>query len=165
MILETERLYLRKMTLEDAPFIFQLVNDPSWLEYIGDKNVNSLKDAKQYIEEKILKQYEIYGFGFYLVITKNENISIGLTGFIKRPSMNEIEIGFAFLPIGTGKGYAFESTKAVLDYGKKALNLSKIVAITDPDNFNSQKLLERIGLKHNGIIQLPEFENPCTLFI
>ncbi|MBV1887731.1 MAG: GNAT family N-acetyltransferase, partial [Urechidicola sp.] len=80
MILETERLYLRKMTLEDAPFILQLVNDPSWLEYIGDKNVNSLKDAKQYIKDKILKQYEIHGFGFYLVSTKNEKLSVGLTG-------------------------------------------------------------------------------------
>ena len=74
--------------------------------------------------------------------------------------MVEAETGFAFLPIGAGKGYAFESTKAILEFGKKTLNISKIVAITDPNNANSQKILKRLGLKSNGLIQLTEFKKP-----
>ena len=104
MILVTERLLLRKLTLTDAPFILKLVNDPSWLQYIGDKNVHSLKDAEQYILEKILNHYELHGFGFYLVVTKNNKTPIGITGFINRASMDAIEVGFAFISSATGNG-------------------------------------------------------------
>ena len=164
MILDTKRLYLRKFNLTDAPFIFELVNSPDWLTYIGNKNVKNLKDAEQYIQEKMLDHYKKHGFGFYLVITKDENIPIGITGFINRESMTDVEVGYGFLPIGTGKGYALEATQAIMEYGETKLNLDNIVAITHPDNTSSQKLLEKLGLTSNGMILLPGFEGPCALF-
>lgn len=151
--------------LTDALFIFELVNSPAWLKYIGDKNVKSLKDAEQYIQIKILDQYEMHGFSFYAVLTKDRNIPIGITGFINRPSMTDVEVGFGFLPIYSGKGYAAEATIAIMEYGRTQLNLNKIVAITDPDNLSSQKLLKKLGLRSNGNILLPEFENPCSYFV
>lgn len=164
MNLETERLCIRKFTLEDAPFIFELVNTPSWLQFIGDKNVKTLKDAEQYIQEKMLDHYHTHGFGFYAVCVKENQSPIGMTGFIKRPSMQDVEIGFAFLPINSGKGYALESSKEILKYGKSILKLEKVVAITDPKNTNSQKLLKRLGFENHGEILLPDFNQPCSYF-
>lgn len=164
MNLETERLYIRKFTLDDAPFIFELVNTPSWIEFIGDKNVHSLQDAKQYIQEKLLNPYKEFGFSFYLILTKSELKPIGMTGFIKRPSMQDIEIGFSLLPNEWGKGYAFEASKVILNYGKSILKIEKVVAITDPKNKSSQKLLTRLGFKNNGEIKLPDFEKSFSYF-
>ncbi|MDT0552937.1 GNAT family N-acetyltransferase [Urechidicola vernalis] len=164
MILETDRLHILKFTLKDAPFIFELVNSPNWLKFIGDKNVKSLKDAEQYIQEKLLNQYKHFGFSFYLVRTKSKQKPIGMTGFIKRPSMQDVEIGFSFLPNSSGKGYALESSKAILKYGKSHLKIEKVVAITDQKNTRSQKLLERLGLEKQGEIILPDFDKPCSYF-
>lgn len=164
MILETERLILRKLTLADAPFIFELVNSPNWLEYIGEKNVKTIEDAEKYIQVKMLDHYKKYGFGFYLAVTKNTKETLGLTGFIKRDSLENAEVGYAFLPKGEGKGFAIESTKAIMDYGKKQLNISKVVAITHPENKKSQKLLVKLGLRFISLIKLPEFETECNYF-
>ena len=164
MILQTERLTLRKLTLADAPFIYELVNSPNWLEYIGEKNVKNLKDAENYIQAKILNHYKKHGFGFYLAITKDTKQAVGLTGFIKRDSLDNPEVGYAFLPSGSGKGYALESTKAILNYGKTQLNIAKIVAITHPDNKRSQKLLLKLGFQYISLIKLPEFEIECSYF-
>ena len=105
------------------------------------------------------------GFGFYAVVDKNTNTSIGTTGLIDREGMEHIEVGFAFLQKFSGKGYAFESTKAMLNYAATTLKISPIVAITDLDNTKSAKLLERLGLRFEKNIQLPEFEKENKLFV
>lgn len=165
MILETERLLLRKLTLEDAPFIFALVNSSNWLKFIGDKQVKTLKDAEAYIQEKMLDHYAKFGFGFYLVLQKKTHEPIGITGFIKRPSLEHVEVGFAFLPDFEGKGYAFESTHAAMGFGKNTLKIAPIVAITHPENTRSQKLLINIGLQFEGMIQPEGFKEECSYFI
>ena len=164
MILETERLSLRKLTLADAPFIFELLNSPNWLAYIGEKNVKTIADAENYIQVKMLEHYKKYGFGFYLAITKDTKKSVGLTGFIKRDSLEQIEVGYAFLPSGSGKGFAYESSKAILNYGKEKLDIPFVVAITHPENKSSQKLLLKLGLQFKSMIKLPEFDNECAYF-
>ncbi|MBL6445334.1 GNAT family N-acetyltransferase [Fulvivirga sp. 29W222] len=152
-VLETERLTLFKLVLEDAPFILRIVNEPSWLQYIGDKKVRDLEGAEKYIEDGPLKSYKANGFGLYLVKLKN-GTPIGLCGILNRDALRDPDIGFAFLPEYTGMGYAYESAFAVLTYGKTVLGLNRIVAITSPDNFRSGKLLEKLGLKFSKTVRL-----------
>lgn len=153
-ILETERLRLREICVDDAAFILELVNDPDWLRYIGDRGVRTLADARQYIINGPIKSYQRFGFGLYLTTLKDSDTPIGICGLIKRDTLDDVDIGFAFLPQYTGKGYAFEVASAVMAYGKTDLGLKQIVAITSLDNVRSIKLLEKLGLRFKEIIKL-----------
>ena len=164
MMLETERLYIRKLTTDDAPFFFELVNDDDWIRFIGDRNVKTISDAEDYIKNRIMASYEQSGFGFYLVLEKSSNAPLGISGFVKREQLEHADVGFAFLPIGRGKGYAYESTKALMDYGKKEFQFTTILAIANNDNKRSHLLLEKIGLKFKEHIQLYEEDEEISLF-
>lgn len=165
MILKTGRLVLTEFTIKDASFFFELVNDPAWIQFIGDRNVKTIQDAEKYLRNKIIPSYHKNSFGFYLVSTKKDNTSIGMSGLINRDGLEHIDVGYAFLPKYWGKGYAFEATKAVLDYAKDVLNINPIVAITDIDNIKSIQLLERLGLQFDKIIQISGEPKNCRLFI
>ena len=153
IILETERLILRRLTPDDAAFILELVNEPAWLEFIGDKNVHSLDDARDYILKGPVEMYERLGFGLYLVQLK-QGTAIGMCGLIKRPSLDDVDIGFALLSRFSGQGYAYEAAAAVMDYGKNVLGINRIVAITNPANQSSIKLLEKLGLQFEKKLRL-----------
>jgi RimJ/RimL family protein N-acetyltransferase len=153
-VVETNRLILRKLSTEDADFILELVNEPSWLRFIGDKGVRSIADARDYILKGPVESYERFGFGLYLAELKENGIPIGLCGLIKRESLKDVDIGFAFLPKFWGKGYAYESASAVMAYGKSALGVNRIVAVTTPDNHNSIKVLEKLGFKFEQMVML-----------
>jgi len=163
-IIETKRLSLRKLSTGDAEFILELLNDPSFIRYIGDKGVRNLEDAKKYIVTGPLDSYERHGFGLWLVTLRDSEMPIGICGLLKRESLPDVDIGFAFLPQFRSKGYAYESAAAVAHYGKGVLGLKRLVAITDPDNVSSIKLLEKIGLRFNGMIQLSEDAPKIKLF-
>lgn len=150
-ILETERLLLRRLRLDDAEFIFELVNDPSWLRYIGDKDVKSVEAARGYLERGPMAMYERLGFGLYAVELKAGGEPLGICGLIKRDSLEDVDIGFAFLARHRGRGYAREAAAATLDYGRRVMGLGRIVAITSPDNEDSIRLLEAIGLRFERI--------------
>ena len=151
-LLSTERLVLSKLSVDDAPFMLRLVNEPSFLEYIGDRGVRNLEDARNYIINGPMKSYEDNGFGLYLIRLKN-GIPIGTCGLLKRETLDDPDIGFAFLPEYTGKGYAYESAAAVMEYGKATLKLQRIVAITSMHNERSEKLLAKLGLKFEKLIK------------
>jgi RimJ/RimL family protein N-acetyltransferase len=153
-VLETDRLILRRLSIEDAAFILKLVNEPSWLRFIGDRGVRTLEDARNYILKGPVEMYDRVGFGLYLTELKGSGVPIGMCGLIKRDTLKDVDIGFAFLPSFWGQGYAYEAAAAVMAYGRTALGLKRIVAITDPDNHSSIKLLERLGLKFEQMIQL-----------
>jgi [ribosomal protein S5]-alanine N-acetyltransferase len=153
-VLETERLTLRRLTTDDAPFILELLNDPAFLRFIGDKGVRTLEDARQYILQGPMLSYETLGFGLYLVTLKSASIPIGICGLIKRDVLEDVDIGFAFLPDYRASGYGFEAALAVRDYGMKVLGLKRILAITNPDNAGSIRVLEKIGLKFDRMIRL-----------
>lgn len=144
-IFETKRLVLSQLTLRDAPFILELVNDPSWIRFIGDKNVRTLKAAKEYIKNGPQKSYAQLGFGLYAVKLKRSGKAIGMCGLLRRDTLDDADIGFAFLPKYTGKGYSFESAEAVLKHAHDFLSMKRILAITSIDNSSSVKLLERLG--------------------
>lgn len=165
ILLETERLIIREITLEDAPFFFKLVNDPSWIQFIGDRKVKTIKDAENYISTKMIASYLKHGFGFYLVVTKNGKLPIGITGLVDRDGLEYIDVGFAFLPGFRGKGFAYESTKAILEYAKKELNINPIVAVTDIENVKSSNLLEKLGFHFDKLILLPNATKQSRLYI
>jgi ribosomal-protein-alanine N-acetyltransferase len=152
-VLETARLTLRQLTPEDAPFILELVNEPSWLQFIGDKGVRTLDDARGYIQNGPMDMYARLGFGLYLVQRK-DGTPMGICGLIKRPTLEDVDIGFAFRPQFWGQGYARESAAAVLDQGRDAFKLKRVVAITSPGNVSSIRLLEKLGFKFERDLQL-----------
>jgi RimJ/RimL family protein N-acetyltransferase len=162
-VLETDRLFLRQLSIEDAEFILQLLNEPSFLRFIGDKGVRTLDDARRYILQGPIDSYERHGFGLYLTALKEGSVPIGICGLLKRASLADVDIGFAFLPAYWARGYAFESASAVKAYGHDRLGLKRIVAITDSDNQPSIKLLERIGLKYESMIRLSQDEPELRL--
>ncbi|HTM92680.1 MAG TPA: GNAT family N-acetyltransferase [Flavisolibacter sp.] len=145
-ILETKRLRLREFTLNDSNFIIELLNSPEWIEFIGDKNVRTETQAIEYLENGPIKSYAQNGYGLSLVETK-DSLPIGMCGIIKRDSLENPDIGFAFLKEFTGKGYAYEMASATLAYAVDELKISKISAITLPHNTRSINLLEKIGMK------------------
>ena len=163
--LETERLTLREVSTDDADFILRLLNEPSFLRFIGDKGVRNLQDARQYILNGPISSYNQNGFGLYLVVLKSTNTSIGMCGLIKRETLADVDIGFAFLPEFWNKGYALESATTVFSYGKNVLKLPRIVAITNKDNVTSGKLLERLGLHFDRLIDLNGDGDETKLFI
>ena len=163
-VLETERLRLRRLTFDDAAFIFDLVNEPSFLHFIGDKGVRTLDDARGYLSAGPMASYEQHGFGLYLVALKATDTPIGICGLLKRESLDDVEVGFAFRPAFWLQGYAFESASAVLAYGRRDLGLRRIVAIAQPDNIGSTKTLEKIGLTFERKIRLSEDDLEILLF-
>ena len=164
MILETERLIISEISIEDAPFFYDLVNDPEWIQFIGDRNVKSIADAENYISTKLIPSYKKNGFGFYLVSLKSKKLPIGISGLIDRDGLEYIDVGDALLPEFRSKGYAFEATKAVLTFAKNNLKIDPIIAITNVDNIKSYKLLERLGLRFDKIIQLEDDAVKCRLY-
>ncbi|QED47318.1 GNAT family N-acetyltransferase [Cytobacillus dafuensis] len=163
-ILETERLILRLQTTDDAAFILELLNDPSWLQFIGDRGVRTLEDARAYILNGAVRSYEQFGFCFYLVERKEDHVPIGICGLVKRDTLEDVDLGYAFLPKYWGKGYAYEAASSVMAYAKDTLGLNRIVAITAQDNHASAKLLEKVGLQFERLIQLPNDSEELKLF-
>lgn len=145
MVTETKRLIISKFSIIDAPFFLQLVNSPNWIKYIGDRNIKTIEDAEKSINNGHLKSYEEHGFGFYKLALKENNTLIGTCGLIKRDTLVEVDLGFAFLPEHEGKGFGFEASSEVMKIAKNQFNLKKLVAITNPDNKNSIILLEKLG--------------------
>ncbi|MEO7988139.1 MAG: GNAT family N-acetyltransferase [Chryseolinea sp.] len=163
-ILETERLRLRQLELTDAQFIVELVNTPGWLRFIGDRNIKTNEDAIRYLQNGPLKSYKENGFGLLLVELKSDQISIGTCGILKRDSLENPDIGFAFLPEFTGKGYAFEVAHATLTYAKDELKLETIYAITIPSNIKSIQLLKKMGLGFVKTIYDPKDNSELLLY-
>lgn len=151
LVLETERLLLRPFTTDDAPFVLTLLNEPSFLRFIGDKNVRTLDDARQYLLTGPIASYERNDFGLLLIELKASPTPIGMCGLLKREELPAPDVGFAFLPDYWGRGFAFEAAAAVMKDARERLKLDQILAIVNPDNDASIKLLERLGL---GFVRL-----------
>ena len=163
-VVETARLLLRRLEAGDAPFILELLNDPDWLRYIGDRNVRSLDDARRYLESGPLAMYRRLGFGLYGVELKDTGALIGMCGLIKRDMLEDVDIGFALLPEFRGRGFAGEAAGAVLEHGRTALGMKRIVAILSPDNRDSARLLERLGFAFERTFESPDNSEQLHLF-
>jgi RimJ/RimL family protein N-acetyltransferase len=151
-VCETPRLRLRHVTEGDAPFILELLNDPGWLRFIGDRGVRSLEDARRYIEQGPRKMYADHGFGLFLVERKDDGTPLGLCGLIRRDTLPDVDIGFALAERFRGQNYAYEAAAATLRHAREVLKLGRIVAIAMPENTASTRLLERLGLRFERTI-------------
>ncbi|HSK79657.1 MAG TPA: GNAT family N-acetyltransferase [Thermoanaerobaculia bacterium] len=163
-ILETERLILRQLSPDDAELILELLNEPSFLYYIGDRGVRTIEDARQYILNGPVASYERFGFGPYRVALREGDVPIGMCGLFKRDSLEDPDVGFAFLARFWAKGYAFESASAVMTYGREVLGLDRIVAVTAPDNEASIRVLGKLGLRFAGMVRLTGEDPESRLF-
>ncbi|HTN16179.1 MAG TPA: GNAT family N-acetyltransferase [Chitinophagaceae bacterium] len=155
-IIITERLTLREFIPGDAAFILQLLNTESWIRYIGDRDVHTIADAEAYLQNGPISSYRHHGYGLWLVSLNNLNIPVGTCGIIKRDTLDHPDIGFAFLPEHTGKGLAQECAAATVQFAFEHLHLPELWAITLPDNRNSIRLLERVGMSLQEEIPWPQ---------
>ena len=164
-VLETERLILRKFTTDDAAFMLELLNEPSFLHNIGDKGVKTVDEAVSYIQTGPMASYQRFGFGVYLVELKETGAAIGLCGLIKRDELPDVDVGFAFLPAYWSRGYASEAAAAVVDFGKKEFGIQRIVAIARPDNTGSIRVLERLKLRFDRLVDVFNDGSELSLFV
>jgi ribosomal-protein-alanine N-acetyltransferase len=152
IVLQTPRLTLRLLCDADAPFILELLNDPAWLRFIGNKAVHDLDGAVVYIG-KAQRMYREKGFGLWAVERREDGVPLGLCGLIKRDTLRDVDLGFGFLTRYQGQGYGGEAAAAVLEHGRGAIGLKRIVAITSPDNAASAGLLEKLGFAFERTIE------------
>jgi RimJ/RimL family protein N-acetyltransferase len=163
-ILETERLQLRQLTLDDAGFVLRLLNEPSFIQNIGDREVRTIDQAHDYIRRGPLASYAKFGFGLWLVETKSDIAPIGICGLLKRDVLDDVDIGYALLPEFWSQGYALETASAVMSYAGKTLGLSRVVAVTNPDNQASIRLLEKMGFRFERMVRLSDDAPEIKLF-
>ena len=162
--LTTARLTLTPMSVDDAPFMLALLNEPSWLRFIGDRGIRTLDQARTYIENGSVQSFARHGFGSFLVRLTATGTPIGTCGLYQRDTLPATDIGFAFLSQFTGRGYAFEAATAIMAHGRTDLGLKRILAITSPDNTASIKLLTKLGLRFDQMISLAADRAEVRLF-
>ncbi len=163
-MIETERLVLRKMSVEDAAFILELLNEPAFLRFIGDKKVRTLDDARQYILTGPIESYARVGFGLYLVELRDTHTPVGICGLLKRETLDDVDIGFAFCERFWSMGYAMEAAIEAIAYGRNVLKLNRIVAVVSPDNARSIGLLGKLGFTFERMIQWPNQASEAALY-
>lgn len=156
IVAETERLVLREIVEDDAPFILELLNTPSFVKYIGDRGVLKIDDARNFIENRYRQSYREHGYGMFTVEQQVNGKAIGICGFVRRDTLPGPDLGFAFLPEYEGKGFGYESASAIMDYGRKQLGFERVYAITSLDNQISCKLLTKLGFYFERLIEMPD---------
>ena len=160
----TRRLELRELDADDAPFMLELLNDPSFIANIGDRGVRTVEDAARYIQDRMIHSYAQHGYGLYLVELATTGAAIGICGLVKRDYLDDADIGFAFLPAFLGRGYALESATAVRAHAFEVLGLPRLLAITSAHNTRSMHLLEKIGMRFQRMITPPGEASEIRLY-
>jgi RimJ/RimL family protein N-acetyltransferase len=163
-VIDTARLRLRRLGDEDAAFMLELLNDPAFIRNIGDRGVRSEADAIRYLRDGPIASYARHGYGLYLVELRDTGEAAGICGLVKRDYLEDVDVGFAFLPRFRRQGYALESASAVRSYAMGALGLTRLLAITSPDNTDSIRVLERIGLRFARMVRPPGDGGEVRLF-
>jgi [ribosomal protein S5]-alanine N-acetyltransferase len=153
-VIETGRLNLREMSEADAAFVLEILNDPGFIRFVGDRGVRTVEDAARYVAERFADSYRRNGFGLWLVETKDEGVPVGICGLLTRKELNVVEVGYAFLPPFRGKGYAFEAASATLSHARGALGLGRLHAVVNPDNAVSIRVLEKLGMRFERPVRL-----------
>jgi len=162
---ESERLLIRPTLEQDAELIYQLMNTPKFIKYVGDREINSIEDAEKYIQIKMLPQLNTLGYSSYSLITKADGAKIGTCGLYNRDGVDGIDIGFGLLPQYEGLGYAYESAHRLIKAAFEEFEIEEIKAITSKENISSQRLLEKLGLEMAGTTKLPNEDHEILLYI
>lgn len=163
-VLETDRLRLRWLTEDDAAFLCALLNDPDFLHFIGDRGVRTEAGARAYARERIRPHYAAHGFGMYAVVPKDGAHPVGLCGLVRRDGLDGVDLGFAFLPAWRRRGYAVEAARAVIAHARRDAGLTRLLAITQPDNTASIRTLESLGFRYERMVRLPGEDDDLRLY-
>lgn len=163
-VLNTERLELRLLTLDDAPLMLAIWNDPAFLRYVGDRGIRTVEQARDAIEAGPLRLYRDYGYGPFRVTRRQDGVDLGICGLFRRDGLDEPDIGFAFLPDFCGRGFGFEASVVVLDHARDGLKLSSVTAIASPMNKASIGLLEKLGMHYERPMRLPDDDHDVSLY-
>jgi [ribosomal protein S5]-alanine N-acetyltransferase len=164
VVITTARLRLRRFTYEDAPFLVVLLNDPAFLQHIGDRGVRTEADARQYLDFGPLASYSANNFGLWCVEGRDSGIPLGTCGLLKRPTLDDVDVGYALLPEARGAGYAREAVAGVLQYARETLNLPKVVAIVAPGNLASIRVVESLGYRADTLVTSAPGLDPVMLY-
>ncbi len=154
-LITTPRTTLRELTTDDADFVRALLNEPSFLQFIGDRGVRTSDDAADFIETRYRQSYREHGYGLHLMSRRDTGAPVGLCGFVRREALEHPDLGFALVPAAEGHGLAYEAAAATLDFGHRTLGLTPVLAVVQDDNHRSRRLLERLGFRENGHVLLP----------
>lgn len=164
-LLTTDRLILRRLTPGDAPFMLALQTSPDYLKYIGDRGVHNEEDARRYIENGALVSYEKYGYGPYAIqLIGDENV-LGVCGLFKRDNLEHPDLGFAFLPGQTGKGYGYEASAALMAYAAANWQIKCLLGITVPYNQPSIRLLQKLGFRLERTTRLADDAEELMVYV
>lgn len=160
----TKRLGMHLAVTGDAPFILELMNDPSYISNIGDRGIRSIQDAEAYINAKYIGSYQKHGYGLYRVTRTADGVDLGICGFVKRDVLDFPDIGFAYLQRFSRQGYGFEAATGALEFGAKQLGFHRVLAVTHESNRASIGLIEKLGFSPFGTITLPGQIDQSVLF-
>lgn len=166
IIAETERLRLRTITLDDADVAFHLalLNDPAFIEHIGDRGVRTMDESRRYIADGPVAMHERHGHSMYMVELKDSGTPIGMCGLIKRDFLEDVDIGYAFMPEYRGRGYALEAARATVEHAR-ALGIRRLAGITSPTNTASIELLQKLGLRFQRVMYKSAEDTGTNLYL
>jgi RimJ/RimL family protein N-acetyltransferase len=164
LTLTSRRLVLRSLAAGDAPFLLQLMNDPDYYAHIGDRGLRSIEDAADYVERVVAASYRQHGYGMYLALRHSDGCPVGIAGLVNRPTLEDVDIGFAMAPAHRGAGFASEAGAAVVLHAARDLGLERLVGIVSPGNAASIRVLEKLGLRFEARIRLTPDEEPVRLY-
>ena len=162
--IETPRLILRRLQFDDAPFVIALLNEPSFIENIGDRGVRSVEDAHRYLREGPMAMYESYGFGLWHTARKSDGASVGMCGLLKRDILPDVDVGYAFFPAFWGQGFAQEATVATLQHASRKFGIKRVIGVVSEGNAGSMRVLEKLGMSFERMFSMREDEPPVRLY-
>ena len=164
-LFQSERLSLREMTEADAGFYLAMLSDQDFKRYIADRGVRNEAQALENLRDRVFASYDAHGFGMWLVTRKSDGAAVGMAGLVKRDFLEDVDLGYAFLPAGRGEGYATEASAAVMRYAVERFGLSRLAAIVSPGNAASIRVLERLGFESRGQVQFPDGGEMTNLYV
>lgn len=163
-LMQNEQIYLRRFIQDDAAFMHNLMNQKAWLGQIGDRNIASIQDAKRYLQQGPIKDYQQHGFGLYLIADRNSDIPLGTCGLLKRSYLSAPDIGFAISQPHAKKGYGFMASLMVLKHAKQQCNINELFATTKQSNQASKGLLTKLGFAQLQLLKVADEDLPLALF-
>ncbi len=163
-LMETDRLRLRPVTVDDSALMLAVWNDPAFIENVADRGIRTAEQAREAIKSGAEKMFQEYGYGPYCMSLKFDGTMIGICGIFKRENIDDPDIGFGVLPDYFGKGYAGEAAKAVVEHARNTLDISVLTAIVSPTNAASIGLIEKLGLTYERMITMPGDDDAVCLY-
>jgi len=163
-VLETERLQLRKLTLDDAGLMLAIWNDPAFLRHVGDRGIRTTEQAEEAMRAGAMHLYEAYGYGPYRIALKGDDTAVGICGLFRRDGLDEPDIGYSTLPDFCGQGYGYEAAVAVINYAREELALDRLIAIISPGNDASIGLIRKLGFEFERMHLMPDGEDEVCIY-